>query len=34
MMVLRKGTQDRLPITFSAGTTSVIGRLELVSCEA
>ncbi len=28
------GTQVRLPITVSVGTISVIGRLDLVSCEA
>lgn len=33
-MVLRKGAQSGLPITVSAGTTSVIGHLALVSCEA
>jgi len=33
-MVLRNGAQYRLPITVSAGTTSIIGRLARVSCEA
>jgi hypothetical protein len=28
------GTQVRLPITVAVGTISVIGRLNLVSCEA
>lgn len=34
MMVMNKGAQVRLPITVSAGRTSIIGRVELVSCEA
>lgn len=33
-MVRSTGAQVRLPITFSAGTTSVVGRLEFVSCDA
>lgn len=33
-MVRCNGAQARRPITVSAGTTSIIGRLPLVSCEA
>ena len=34
MMVRRNGAEAKRPITVSVGTTSVIGRLALVSCEA